>query len=179
MRICAKITLNAEIGVARDGLASLAGGGWLMSLPRQRDTYRGHPAGSGRPGSVVPGGADGLVAVVFGTLLLPTGPAVTLPVRWEPLEAGDEGAIFLDGDITLAPLPGPAGSILTLGGTGRIIPAVLTEDGYKQARRQVIETARAFITSTALILTGSAKPGRESPGPALSWLTGPDNGAGG
>ena|SRR5579859_288512 len=172
MRIGAKITLNMGIGAARDGLTSLDGGSWLMSQPCCHDPRRGHPAGSARPARVTPGKRTGLVAVVFGTLPLSAGPAAKLPVHWESLEPSDECAVFLAGDIALAPLLGDAGSILTLGGTCRILPAVLTEDGWKEARRQVVETAREFITSIALILADSAGSAEQPLGSALSWLTG-------
>jgi hypothetical protein len=173
MRIGAKITLNTGIGAARDGLASLAGAGWLMSLPLRQDLYHGHPAGRARSAPAISGGGPELVAVTFGTFPVPAGPGMTLSVRWEPLERSDECAVLLDGDIALAPLPGPAGSILTLAGTGRIPSAVLTEDeedGAGRATHQVIESVLEFITSTALVLAGPADPDREPPGSALSWL---------
>jgi hypothetical protein len=172
MRIGAKITLNNEISIARDGLVGLADGGWLMNLPRDQDLYHGHPAGRARPALLTPVGRTGLVAVIFGSLPPLTGPTATLPVRWESLEPSEECAVLLDGDIALAPLPAHAGSILSLGGTCRLLPGALTEDGYKQARLQVIETARAFITSIALIVASSSGQGQQPMGPALSWLTG-------
>lgn len=164
--------LNTGISTARDGLASLADVGWLMNVPRYQDPYRGHPAGRARPAPLIPGGRTGLVAVIFGSLSPLAGPTVTLPVRWESLEPGDECTVLLDGDIALAPLLAHAASILTLGGTCRMLPVALTEDGYKQARLQVTETARVFITSIALILAESIDQGQQALGPALSWLTG-------
>jgi hypothetical protein len=172
MRVGAKIMLNTEVGAARDRLAGLADGGWLMSRPRQRDRYRGHPAGSARPALASPGGTD-LIAVMFGALPPPAGPTAVLPVRWERLEPGDECAVLImDGDIALAPLLGHAGSTLTLGGTCRMLPAVLIDDGHEQARLRVIETARAFIASVADILADSPDSAQQLTGPAWSWLTG-------
>ena len=172
MRIGARIVLNMEIGAARGGMAGLADGGWLMSPAPGRDPYRGHPAGRARPAVPAPGGGTGVLAVMFGTLSSPAGRPAALPVRWELLEPGDACAVLLAGDIVLASLPGDACSTLTLGGTCWMLPAVRTDDGYEQARLQVIETARAFITRVAIVLAGSPDSVQQPPGPAWSWLTG-------
>jgi len=171
MRISAKIMLNAGISTARNSLAGLADGSWLMSLPQHRDPYNGHPAGSAWRVLSVPSGRTFLIAVTFGTLSPAGGPTVALPVRWEPLEPSDECAFLLDGDIALTPLSGHARSILTLAGTCQMLPAVRTDDCYQQARLQV-EAAQSFIASVATILAGSPGPGYQPLEPAWSWVTG-------
>lgn len=167
MRVSAKIMLNMGISAARNGLAGLADGSWLMPLPRRQDPYNGHPAGSVWRALPATSDRTGLIAVTFGTLSPADGLAVALPVRWEPLEPNDECAFLLDGDIALAPLSGYAHSILTFGGTCRMLPAVLTDDCHQQARLQV-EAAQSFIASVAAILIGSpvrATSPLDPPGP--------------
>jgi hypothetical protein len=181
MRIGAKIMLNTGIDATRDELASLAGSGWMINLPQRQEAYRGraaghpsgHPAGRARPGLARDGG-PGPVAVTFGQPAASAGSGTVLPVQWESVEPGDEFTVLLDGDITLAAADGQANSILTLAGFCRLPDRTLTADGYQQARAQVIEAARAFITSLAATVTRSAGPGGEEqqPGTAWSWLTG-------
>lgn len=181
MMIGAKIMLNAGMGSARAGLAGLACTSWMMSLPRQPDTRGGHPAGRALPGAAAavgdltpPGAAGprGVVVVVFGEVAAPTALCAELPVRWESLEPGDEFAVVLDGDITLAPGAGATPSMLTLAGVCRL-PDALAAGGHDQARLRVTEAAREFITSVARAVTQCAAPGREREpaGPALSWVS--------
>jgi len=169
MLVCAKIMLPTGVDAARDGLAGLASHTWMMSLPRQ-EAYGGHPAGRARPGHTAPGGS-GLVAVVFGNM---AASRALLPARWESLEPGDEFSVLLDGDITLAAVSGQAQGMLTLSGVCRLIPATLIACGCEQARMQLIEATRAFITIVGNIVTCSAAPGPDQPptGPAWSWLSG-------
>ena len=98
----AKIILYLGMDAARDGLASLAGASWMMSLPHRKAAYRGHPAGRGRPGIAADGGAR-LIAVTFGDLTAPAADHIVLPVRWEPVEPDDEFAVQLTGSIIVAP----------------------------------------------------------------------------
>src|SRR5262249_19705720 len=104
MMIGAKTILYIGLDAARDGLARLAGDGWLLGVPRH-DVRGGHPAGTARPGFAGTGsagtGGAGLIAVTFGTLTAPTESSAALPVRWESLEPGDNFTVLLDADITL------------------------------------------------------------------------------
>jgi hypothetical protein len=182
MRIGAKIVLNTGIDAARDGLAELADRCWMMNLPRRQAAYRGHSAGhpsghaagTARPGLPGSGGEPGLVAVTFGRLAASTGSGAVLPVQWESVEPGDEFTVLLDGDITLAPDAEQGSSTLSMAGFCRLPEGILTANGYEQARAQVIEAARAFISGVAATAAGSADPGREQEPPdgASAWLTG-------
>lgn len=168
MRIGAKIMLNTGLDAARDGLAVIAGSGWMMRLPPQ-DPYNGHPAGRARPGQRASGSWPQLVAVTFGTLH--PGSAGMLPVQWESVEPGDESAaLLLAGGLTLASAWGHA--TLTLAGLCQLQPD--PDGGYAQARLEAVrQAARSFITSVAVTIARSADPGQEQPpGPAWSWLTG-------
>ncbi len=169
MMVGAKILLNVELDAARDGLATLAGGSWMLSLPQQDSRAghpSGHPAGRARPGFPV--------AVTFGKLTATAGSCTLLTVRWESVEPGDRFTVLLDADITLAPDARQPGSMLTLAGVCRLPPGTLSADGYDLARVQVIEAVREFITSVADVITRSATHGREHQprGQAWSWLTG-------
>jgi hypothetical protein len=174
VRIAAKIMLNTGIDAARDGLAELADGGWMMNLPPRQEAHRGHPAGRARrrpPGS---DGGPAPVAVAFGKPVASAGSGTVLPVRWESVEPGDEFTVLLDADIILAPAAEEAHSTLTLAGSCLLSKRTLTSGGYEQASAQLIEASRAFIASVAAAVTGSADAGREQepPAPAWSWLTG-------
>ena len=114
----AKIILRTGIDAPRDGLASLAGVSWMMSLPQRRAAYSGHPAGRGRPGMAADGGA-GLVAVTFGIMTVPAADHIVLPVGWEPVEPGDEFTVQLEGSVILAPAATQGYSALTLSGVCR------------------------------------------------------------
>ena len=81
----ARIVLDAGLDAARDGLAGLAGASWMMSLPRRRAAYHGHPAGRGRRGPSDDGGAR-LVAVTFGSVTATAADQIILPFGWEPVE---------------------------------------------------------------------------------------------
>jgi len=182
MRITAKIMLNTGIDAARAGLAGLAGSGWMMNLPQPQEAYRGHsaghpsghPAGRTRPGLPRRVDGPGHVAVTFGEAAAPAGSGTGMPVQWECVEPGDGFTVLLDADITLAADAGPGHSTLTLAGFCRLPDGTLAEDGCEQGRAQVLEAARAFITSVAASVTCAAEPGREQepPGQAQSWLTG-------
>jgi hypothetical protein len=182
MRIGAKIILSTGIDTARDGLAELAGSGWMMNLPQRREAHcghsarhpTGHPAGHARPGLPGNGAEPGPVAVTFGKQAASAGSVAVLPVQWESVEPGDEFTVMLDGDITLAPADEQAHSTLALAGFCRLPHCDLIAEDYALARKQVIEAVRTFITSVAVTVTCSAEPGREQgpPGPASSWLTG-------
>lgn len=144
----AKIVLHAGMDGLRDGLASLGGASWVMSLPLRQAAYRGHPAGRGRPGMAADGGA-GLVAVNFGEVTAPAADHVVLPVGWEPVEPDDEFTVQLSGSITLAPAAAPGCCALTLSGVCQAPPRGLTRDGCDQVRLELIEASREFITSVA------------------------------
>jgi len=118
------------------------------------------------------GGGPALVAVSFGKPAASAERPTLLPVQWESVEPGDGFTVLLDGDITLAPVAGKTHSTLTLAGFCRLPESTLTADGYEQARVQVIEAAREFITSVAVTVTGPADPGQEPLGPAWPWLNG-------
>jgi hypothetical protein len=172
MRIGAKIMLNAGLDAARDGLASLAEAGWLMSLPLRQEARHGHPAGCARAGLPAPGSGNGLVAVTFGALPVVPGAPGVLPVHWESVEPGDMLAVLLAGDITPAAAT-PGGSTLTLAGFCRLLPA--GDGGYGQARLEAVkEAARLFITDVGAAVTPFTRPGQEPLplGPAWAWLTG-------
>jgi hypothetical protein len=182
MRIGAKIVLNTGIDNARDGLAALADSGWMMNLPRRQEAYygpsaghpTGHPAGRARPGLPASEGGPGPVAVTFGKPAPSGGSGTALPVQWESMELGDEFTVLLDGDITLTPAADQGHSTLTLAGFCRLPEGTLTVDGYAQARAQVTEAARTFMSSVAATAARCADPGGEPEpsGPAWSWLTG-------
>lgn len=174
MMIGAKIVLNTVMDAARDELAGLAGASWMMSLPQRRNAYGAHPAGRARPGLPADSG-PGLVAVTFGSNAVSATARVLLPVRWEAVEPGDQFTILLDGDITLAPASAQGSSSLTLAGVCRMPPGTLTAGDREQARLQVIEVSREFITSVARIVTRATDvgPEQEPLGQAWSWLTRP------
>jgi hypothetical protein len=176
MRISATIMLNVKLNAARDGLAGLADNSWMMSLPRQDPRSGqpgGHPAGRGIPGRSAAGRGAGTIVVTFGKLTVPAEAGALLPVRWESAEPGDEFAVLLDADIILSAAADQA-SILTLAGVCRLPPGTLIAEGYEQARAQVAEAAREFITSVADVVTCSGGQGQEprTRGEARSWVTG-------
>ena len=154
----------------------------MINLPQRKEAYRGHcaghpsghPAGRARPGLPGNGGGPGPVAVTFGKPAPCAGSGAVLPVQWESVEPGDEFTVLLDADITLAPAAEKAHSTLTLAGFCRLPDGTLTAGGYEQAKAQVIEAARDFVTSVAATVTCSADPGgeQEPPGSAWSWVTG-------
>lgn len=162
----AKIVLHAGMDAARDGLASLGGASWVMSLPLRQAAYRGHPAGRGRPGMAADGGA-GLVAVTFGEITAPAADHVVLPVGWEPVEPDDEFAVHLTGSIIVAPAIARGCSALTLSGDCQLPPGVMTADGCDQVRLELIEASREFITSVARDITPGAGSG--SLGQSWAW----------
>jgi len=171
MIIGAKIVLNASAAAAREGLAGLAGGTWMLSVPQRRVARGGHPAGSALPCPAGPG-RTGSVAVVFGDLAAAgCADVVVLPVRWESLEPGDEFTVLLDADITLDRVCGQETGVLTLAGVCRL-SGTLSADSHEHARTQITEAAGAFITSVADFVTGSAIPRRvhKPAGPAMTWL---------
>lgn len=173
MRIGAKIMLSTAMDAARDGLAGLAGGGWLMSLPRREQPCCEHPAGSARPGLPRRGGGARLVAVVFGQSATAARSSVVLPVQWELVEPGDEFTILLDGDVVLAQAAGEDQPSLTLAGFCRMPGGALPADGDAGARAQLAEAARAFITSIAASLAPSvASAGEPEAGQAWAWVNG-------
>ncbi len=164
----AKITLDTGMDTVRDKLADLAGVDWMMSLPQRRAAYAAHPAGHGRPGLYADGGA-GLVAVAFGDLEVPAADHVVVPVRWEPVEPGDEFTVRLDGSLTLAPAAEPGRSALTLAGICQVFPSALTARGHEQVRLEFMEASLEFVTSVARDLVGAAGPGPEHDGLGPSW----------
>jgi hypothetical protein len=154
----------------RDGLASLAGAGWIMSLPQRQAAYRGHPAGRARPGLAADGGA-GLVAVTFGKMANPAADRMVLPVRWEPVEPGDELTVQLNGSITLDPAATRERSALTLAGFCQVPPGAVTPDSRGQTGLELMEASREFITSVARDVTRAAGlgPERDLLGPTWAW----------
>lgn len=144
----AKIVLHAGMDAMRDGLASLGGAGWVMSLPLRQAAYRGHPAGRGRPGMAADGGAR-LVAVTFGEITAPAADHIVLPVGWEPVDPDDEFTVRLSGSVTLAPAVARGCCALTLSGVCQAPPRDLTQDGGDQVRLELIGASREFITSVA------------------------------
>jgi len=154
----AKIILRTELDAARDGLAGLAGASWMMSLPRRRAAYSGHPAGRGRPGFVADGGA-GLIAVTFGIMTAPAADHVVLPVGWEPVEPDDEFTVQLKGSLILAPATTQGHCALTLSGVCQVPRAALTLGGRDQVRLELVEAAREFITGVARDITLGAGSG--------------------
>lgn len=166
----ARIVLYTGLDAARDGLAGLAGASWMMSLPRRRAAYTGHPAGRGWPGLSADGGAR-LVAVTFGNLTAPAADQFILPFRWEPVEPGHELIVQLSGSITLARAVACGHSALTVAGICKIPSAALAPDDFEQVRLELMEASREFITSVARDVTRAAGPGPEPgpPGPAWAW----------
>jgi hypothetical protein len=162
----AKIILPMGIDAARDGLASLAGASWMMSLPRRPAAYRGHPAGRGRPGMAADGGAA-LVAVTFEEVSAPAADHIVLPVAWEPVEPDDGLTVRLSGSITLAPAAAQGCCALTLSGICQAPPGALTQDGGDQVRLELIEASREFITSVARDIIQDAGSG--SLGQSWAW----------
>jgi len=162
----AKIILYLGMDAARDGLAGLAGAGWVMSLPLRRAAYRGHPAGRGRPGMPADGGAV-LIAVTFGEMTAPAADHIVLPVGWEPVEPDDESTVRLNGTITLAPATAQGCSALTLSGACQVPPGLLTPEDGDQVRLELIEAAREFITSVASGIISGAGSG--SVGQSWAW----------
>ena len=162
----AKIILPVGLAAARDGLASLAGASWIMSLPLRQAAYGGHPAGRGLPGHPADGAAT-LIAVTFGEMTAPAADHVVLPVRWEPVEPDDQFTVQLAGSVILAPATVPGCSALTLSGGCQITPGVPTTDGRDQVRLELIEAAREFIASVARDITPGA--GDDSLGPCWGW----------
>ncbi len=144
----AKIMLETGMQAARDGLIELAGATWMMSLPQRQAAYRDHPAGRARPHLSADDGT-GLVAVTFGDGVVLAAGRVTLSVRWEPVEPGDEFTVLLDGSVTLAPAATRERSELVLAGTCAMPRRALTPEGCEQVRRELDEASREFITSVA------------------------------
>jgi hypothetical protein len=166
----ARIVLDARMDAARGGLAGLAEACWIMSLPKRNAAYGGHPAGRGRPGR----SADGrgrLVAVTFGSIATPAVNRVTLPFRWEPVASGVDVIGALNGSITLAPAVARRYSALTLAGNCQIPPGALTADGREQARLELMEASREFITSVGcgVARAAGAGPGPRQPCSAWAW----------
>ncbi len=166
----ARIVLNAGLDAARDGLAGLAGTSWMMSLPRRRPAYNGHPAGGGRPGLPADGGAR-LVAVTFGSVTAPAADQIILPFCWEPVEPGDELTVQLSGSITLARAVARRHSALTVAGICKIPSGALAPDDFEQIRLELMEASREFITSVARDVNRAAGSGPEPGpvGPAWAW----------
>jgi hypothetical protein len=168
MIIGAKIVLNTGVDAAREGLGGLAGGTWMLSVPRQRAARAGHPAGSAPRGPAGPGRA-GPVAVVFGDTIAARGPDVALPVRWESLEPGDEFTVLLAADITVAAVAGQETVMLTLAGVCRL-SGTLDAYPHENARTQVAEMAGVFITSVADAVTRSAAPRPDVKPAGSPWI---------
>jgi hypothetical protein len=166
----AKIILDTGMDAARNGLAGLAGAGWIMSLPQRQATYTGHPAGRGRPCRPADGGA-GLVAVTFGSAAAQAPDRVVLPVYWEPVEPDDEFTGQLVGTIILAPAATSGHCALTLTGACQPPPDAWPADRRERTRVELLEACREFITSVARDVTGAAGPGPDQgpPGPVWVW----------
>ena len=166
----AKIVLDTGMDAARDGLAGLAGASWIMSLPQRRAAHTGHPAGRGRPGPSADSGA-GLVAVTFGTVAAPAPDRIVLPVYWEPVEPDDELTVQLVGTIILAPATTPGRIALTMSGACQPPPGAWPPDRREQARLEILEASREFITSVARDVTRAAGPGLDQDhlGPSWAW----------
>jgi hypothetical protein len=166
----ARIVLNARLDAARDGLSGLAGASWMMSLPQRRAAYNGHPAGRGRPGPSADGGTR-LVAVTFGSVTTPAADQIILPFRWEPVEPGDELTVQLSGSITLAHAVARGHSALTMAGICQIPSGALAPDDFEQARLELMDASREFITSVARDVNRAAGSGPEPGplGPAWAW----------
>ena len=166
----AKIILDTGMDAVRDGLAGLVRASWMMSLPLRQAAYCGHPAGRGRPGLAADGGA-GLVAVTFGDMLGPAPDRMVLPVRWEPVEPGDELTVEWHGSITLAPAATRERSALTLAGFCQAPSGALIPDGRQQVRLELMEASREFITTVARDVTraGGLCPERDLLGPVWAW----------
>jgi hypothetical protein len=166
----AKIVLNTRMDAVRDGLAALAGTSWMMSLPQLQAAYSGHPAGRGRPGLSADSGA-GLVAVTFGDMATPAADRLVLPVRWEPVEPGDEVTVELNGSIALAPAADRGHSALTLAGFCQEPPGAPAPDVRAQPGPELMEASRDLIVNVARDVTHAAGLGPEHDplGPAWAW----------
>jgi hypothetical protein len=165
----AKIVLDTGMDAARAGLAGLAGVEWMMSLPQRRGAYASHPAGTALPGRLPADGGAGLVAVAFGDMEVPTADHVVVPVRWEPVEPGDEYTVRLDGSLTLAPATEEGHCALTLTGICQVLPGTVTAAGREQVRLEFMEASLEFVTSVARDLTSATGPGPEHDGLGPSW----------
>ena len=155
----AKIMLQTGMAAARDGMAGLAGATWMITLPQRQRAYRGHPAGRSRPG-LPRGDRTGLIAVTFGNRAILAPDHVTLSVRWEPVEPGDELTVLLDGTVTLAPGATRGQCELTLAGTCEVPVEALTPDACEQLGRELSEACREFIANVADDVTrAAAEPG--------------------
>jgi DNA-binding transcriptional LysR family regulator len=166
----ARIVLDARLDAARDGLAGLAEASWMMSLPRRRAAYHGHPAGSGRRGSSDDRGAR-LVAVTFGSVTAPAADQIILPFRWEPAEPGGGLTVQLSGSITLARAVACGHSALTLAGICQIPSGALAPDDFEEIRLELMEASREFITTVARDVNRAAGSASEPGpgGPAWAW----------
>lgn len=166
----ARIVLNEGLDAARDGLTSLTGASWMMSLPRRRAGHTGHPAGRGRPGVPADGEAR-LVAVTFGSVTTSATDRMILPFQWEPVEPGDELTFQLSGSITLARAVARGHSALTVAGICQIPSGALAPDDFEQVRLRLMEATREFSTALARAVNGAAGSGPEPglPGPAWAW----------
>lgn len=156
----AKIMLGTGIQAARDGLISLAGATWMMSLPQRQAAHRDHPAGQARPG-LSAGHGTALVAVTFGDSAVLAAEHVIVSVRWEPVEPGDAPVVLLDGDLTLAPAAGPGQSVLTMAGTCAVATGALTPEAREQVRRELDEASLEFLISVADSVIHGAGAGSE------------------
>ena len=166
----ARIVLDAELDAARDGLAGLAEVSWMMSLPRRRDAYHGHPAGRRRRGPSGDRGAR-LVAVTFGSVTAPAADQIVLPFCWEPAESGGGLTVQLSGTITLARAVACGHSALSLAGICQIPSGALAPDDFEQVRLELMDASREFITTVARDVNRAAGSGQElGPlGPAWAW----------
>jgi hypothetical protein len=166
----ARIILDTGMDAVRDGLADLAGASWIMSLPQRQAAYRGHPAGRARPGLAAGGGAR-LVVVTFGQTANPAPDRMVLPVRWEPVEPGDELTVELNGSITLDPAATRERSALTLAGFCQAASGVLASDGRQRAGPELTEASQDFIIDVARDITRAAGlgPERDLLGPTWAW----------
>jgi hypothetical protein len=165
----AKIVLDSGMDAARDGLATLAGASWIMSLPHRKAAYTGHPAGRGRP-SPSAGGAW-LVAVTFGTTAAPGPDRTVLPVYWEPVDPADELIAELVGTIVLSRAATPGQSALTMTGACQPPPGACPPDRRERIRAELREACREFLTSVACDITRAPGPGsgQDPPGPTWAW----------
>lgn len=164
MRIGATIELNADIDAAREGLTELADCGWMMGLPSRRHTHYGHPAGSALP-RTSSRGSRGLVVATFGKRAGSAGCGAVLPIRWELVGLDGEFSVLLEGEISLSPTAAPDRSTLRLAGTCRLPARTPTTDD-QDAKAQLVETVREFITSVAVSVAGPIDPYADPPEPA-------------
>jgi hypothetical protein len=145
--------LKTGFDVARDRLADLALGGWLLNV--SREAY-----GSGITGFVRVGPAPGLSKLVrVHARRLPATPDhAGLAIRWEAV--GQAGALFpvLDADITVRPTAGGA-STLALAAVYRP-PLVAIGAGLDRAvlSRIASSTARAFLNRVAEAILHAGMP---------------------